>query len=57
MIKNLDKMNVRMLCKWWWKVENDEELWQYIIQAKYLQRDPLLWVNIDKVVLLVGLIC
>jgi hypothetical protein len=44
-IKNLDKMNVSMLCKMVQKVENDEELWQDIIQAKYLQHRPIALVQ------------
>jgi hypothetical protein len=22
-------------CKWWWKVENEEGLWQEIVRKKY----------------------
>jgi hypothetical protein len=26
-VKYLRKMNISLLCKWWWKVENEEGLW------------------------------
>jgi hypothetical protein len=34
-VKDLRKMNVNLLCKWWWKVENGEGLWQEIVRKKY----------------------
>jgi hypothetical protein len=34
-IKDLRKMNISMLCKWWWKIENEEGLWQEIVRKKY----------------------
>jgi hypothetical protein len=34
-IKDLEKMNTSLLIKWWWKLENKEELWKKI-RAKYL---------------------
>jgi hypothetical protein len=30
-------MNISLLCKWWWRLENEKGLWQGIIKAKYLQ--------------------
>jgi hypothetical protein len=35
-IKNIKKMNVSLLCKWWWKLESEDGLWQSIVKAKYL---------------------
>jgi hypothetical protein len=35
-IKDLRKMNVSLLAKWWWKLEQEDGLWQDIINAKYL---------------------
>jgi hypothetical protein len=26
-IKDLRKMNISLLCKWWWKLEHEEGLW------------------------------
>lgn len=36
-IKDLRKMNISLLAKWWWKLEQEEGLWQELIKAKYLQ--------------------
>jgi len=36
-IKDLEKMNVSLLCKWWWKLENEDGLWQQVVKHKYLQ--------------------
>jgi hypothetical protein len=36
-IKDIRKMNISMLCKWWWKLENGHGLWQQIINAKYVK--------------------
>jgi len=27
-IKSIHKMNISLLCKWWWKLEAEEGLWQ-----------------------------
>lgn len=32
-------MNISLLCKWWWKLENEEGIWQDLIKAKYLKND------------------
>jgi hypothetical protein len=34
-IKDLRRMNLSLLCKWWWKVENGEGMWQEIVRRKY----------------------
>src|SRR5688572_10136663 len=34
-IKDLRLMNMSLLCKWWWKIENGEGLWQEIFKKKY----------------------
>jgi hypothetical protein len=31
-VKDLRKMNISLLCKWWWKFENEEGLWQEIVR-------------------------
>jgi hypothetical protein len=33
-------MNISLLCKWWWLLENEEGLWQEIVKLKYV-RDSL----------------
>ena len=40
-IKNLRKMNISLLSKWWWKLENEKGLWQEIIRYKYLKKDTI----------------
>jgi len=34
-------MNISLLCKWWWKLENETGIWQDIIKAKYLHDKPI----------------
>jgi len=36
-VKNLQKMNASLLCKWWWKLEQKEGLWQEIVKKKYVK--------------------
>ena len=36
-VKDLGKMNVSLLCKWWWKLEYEQGLWQRIVKKKYLK--------------------
>jgi hypothetical protein len=36
-IKDIRKMNLSLLCKWWWKSDNEEGLWQDITKFKYLK--------------------
>jgi len=31
-------MNQSLLCKWWWKIEKGEGLWQEIVQKKYIKQ-------------------
>ena len=38
-VKNIRKMNISFLCKWWWKLETEEGLWQNIVKAKYIKGD------------------
>jgi len=35
-IKDLRKMNVGLLVKWWWKLEQEKGLWQEIVKFKYM---------------------
>jgi hypothetical protein len=34
---NLRKQNICLLCKWWWKLDTQNGLWQEIVKAKYLR--------------------
>jgi len=38
-IHDLRKMNLSLLCKWWWKVEKGEGLWQEIVRKKYIKQN------------------
>lgn len=44
-IKDLRKMNVSLLTKWWWKLEKEDGLWQEIVTAKYLQTKSIFSVS------------
>jgi hypothetical protein len=39
-IKNLRKVNVSLLCKWWWALENEDGLWQDIVRIKHVKNYP-----------------
>jgi len=36
-IKDITKMNLSLLCKWWWKLETEEGLWQTLVRTKYIK--------------------
>jgi hypothetical protein len=40
-IEDLRRMNVSLLCKWWWNLENEEGLWQDIVTLKYVTASPI----------------
>jgi hypothetical protein len=40
-IKDITKMNISLLCKWWWRLETGNGIWQEIVKAKYLQGNPI----------------
>ena len=59
-IKDIRRMNVSLLCKWWWKLENEHGLWHDIIAFKYIrgssvctvkhrQNDSPIWADLLKV--------
>jgi hypothetical protein len=31
-VKDLRRMNLSLLCKWWWKLEFEEGMWQEIVR-------------------------
>jgi hypothetical protein len=33
-VQDLRKINISLLCKWWWKIETGEGLWQEIVRKK-----------------------
>jgi hypothetical protein len=38
-------LNISLLCKWWWKVEKEDGLWQQIVKFKYLRNSSILEVK------------
>jgi len=34
-------MNISLLCKWSWRLDNEEGLWQNIVKAKYIKGAPI----------------
>jgi hypothetical protein len=36
-IKDLRKLNISLMCKWWWRLEKEDGLWQEIIRYKYMR--------------------
>jgi hypothetical protein len=40
-MKDLRKMNINLLCKWWWLLENQRGIWQDIMQIKYVRNKPI----------------
>jgi hypothetical protein len=46
-ILNLRCMNISLLTKWLWKLENDEGLWQMIVK-KYMKGKPLCFLKRSK---------
>lgn len=44
-IKDLRKLNVSLLAKWWWKLEQEDSLWHEIVKAKYLKKSNIFSVT------------
>jgi len=40
-IKDFRRMNLSLLCKWWWNLEHDDGLWQQIVKFKYMQNKSI----------------
>lgn len=40
-VTNLEVKNTSLLCKWLWRLENEEGDWQDMVRAKYLQKKTL----------------
>jgi hypothetical protein len=40
-VLNLELTNIILLCKWIWKLENEEGMWQNILKKKYLHSETL----------------
>lgn len=59
-VLDLEKQNISLMTKWWWKLETQDGLWQKIVKAKYFRNqtvasvkprfnDSPCWKNIFKV--------
>ena len=58
-IKNFKLFNISLLCKWWWRLENEDGIWQELIKAKYkithgiwrinLKQGSVVWKDLLKV--------
>lgn len=40
-VKDIRKLNICLLCKWWWNLENETGLWQEIVKANYTKGVPI----------------
>jgi hypothetical protein len=38
-------MNISLLCKWWWRLDIEDGLWQKIVRFKYLRNDSICTVK------------
>jgi hypothetical protein len=47
-ILNLRWMNISLLTKWLWKLENEDGLWQTIVKKKYMKGKPLCILKKNK---------
>jgi len=43
-------MNIGLLCKWWWKLEHENGIWEDIVRAKYLYNSIVGTVKPQKMV-------
>jgi hypothetical protein len=44
-VKDLRKENISLLTKWWWKLENQDGLWQRIVKQKYPRNKYVAYVK------------
>jgi hypothetical protein len=44
-IKNLRRQNISLLCKWLWKLETHDGMWQDIVKVKYLRGKQITDIN------------
>jgi hypothetical protein len=44
-IKDLRKLNISLLCKWWWNVENGRGIWQEIVKMKYMKNGGIAHIS------------
>jgi hypothetical protein len=59
-VKDLKKLNVSLMCKWWWMLEHENGLWQEIVALKYIRdihvclikpraSDSFIWTDLLKI--------
>jgi hypothetical protein len=44
-VKDLHKFNISLMCKWWWKLENEEGPWQQFMRRNYLGDAGIQWAR------------
>jgi hypothetical protein len=40
-LKDLRKLNISLLCKWWWHLENSEGIQHDLVSLKYVKKHPI----------------
>jgi hypothetical protein len=40
-------MNISLLCRWWWKLENEDGIWQEIVRHKYMKNRWIAQLNYE----------
>jgi hypothetical protein len=40
-IQDIRKMNQSLLCRWWWKLEKKEGMWQKLVEKKYVMQSSI----------------
>ena len=45
-IKILKLFNLSLLCKWWWRLENEDDIWQNLVKEKYKVTHGIWRVNL-----------
>jgi hypothetical protein len=40
-IKDIIKMNISLMCKWSWGLENEDGLWQEVVRNKYIRGETV----------------
>lgn len=55
-INDLTKLNISLLCKWWWKVEHEEGLWQKWLRPSIYPSPQSILSPISYMTLLCGMI-
>jgi hypothetical protein len=47
-VKDLRKQNISLMCKWWYKLEKQGDLWQRIMRKKYMRGKHIRFVKMKS---------